>query len=70
MRPVMMLSNRTLKMVEALPEGASEAALLGFDGDVDTFEEEVMEAAQGVVAGVPSDIVLPIDEGEVRPLEP
>jgi DNA recombination protein RmuC len=62
--------NRTLKMVEALPEGVSEAALLGFEGDVETFEEEKVEVAQGIVAGVPSDIVLPVDEGEVRPPEP
>jgi hypothetical protein len=57
--------NRTLKMVEALPEGASEAALLGFDGDVESFEEEGAQAAQRVVGEVHSDIVLPIDQVEV-----
>jgi hypothetical protein len=51
--------NRTLKMVEALPEGTSEAALLGFDGDEDSFEEEGAQAAQAVVGGGHSDIVLP-----------
>ena len=59
--------NRTLKMVEALPEGASEAALLGFDGDE---KEEAQPTEEEVVAGISSDIVLPIEEDEVRPLQP
>jgi len=36
--------NKTLKNVEALPEGISEAALLGFDGeDVAALQEEETE---------------------------
>ncbi len=62
--------NRTLKMVEALPEGTSEATLLGFDGEVESFEEEEAQVAQGVVAGVSSDIVVPFGEGEVPTIDP
>jgi len=63
--------NRTLRMVEALPESVSESALLGFDRDgiPSDLEGASESAADTVATAASSHILIPNEELEGSPLE-